>query len=274
MNLIEKITKHVKKKKELSLIDDSFVEKIVKEKLEKNPKLKKFFEEHEKLNRSKKYKNFIKKIRAHLRKVYGVYLSKGFEKRNEFFKKGDYCSILKTHLSTRERFEIYPKLYKEIWKITGKPKSIIDLACGMNPFSFKFMGLKNVRYLAIDISPEDVKLINKFFKKEGINGKAKLLDLLKIEHYNIFKPFKEFDVAFLFKSLDIPIVKSKKIAELLIKKVPAKWVVVSFATKTIGQRKMKKANREWIKKIAEKLGYKVKVLNFENEVFYVIKKWN
>ncbi len=272
--LIRKIVEDVKKKKELFAIDDYFIEKIVKKYLSSNAKLKNFLIEHEPktLSRSGKYKQLIKKIRSELRKVYGVYAKKDFEKRKEFLEKRDYDSILKSHLSTKERFGSYPKLYEKIWGITGKPKSILDLACGMNPFSFGHMNIKNLTYWAIDISEEDAKLISKFFKKEKINGKAKAMDLLKIKEKNIFEKFPKFDVAFLFKFLDTAIIKSRKIAELLIKSITAKWVVVSFSTKTIGQKEMKKANRDWIIKMCKRLEYEVKVLNFENEIFYVIKK--
>ncbi|MCD6575587.1 MAG: hypothetical protein J7K73_00310 [Nanoarchaeota archaeon] len=271
---LDKILKDVKKKKELSTISDEFVQGIVEKHLRSNTKLKAFFEGHElkTLSRSTKYKEFIKKIRAELRKVYGVYAKENFEKRENFLREGRYVEILKSHLSTKERLDIYPQLYKKIWEITGKPKSILDLACGMNPFSLRYMNLEDVTYLAIDISKEDAKLINKFFKQEGVKGKAKVMNLLKIKEKNIFEKLPQFDVAFLFKFLDTTIIKSRKIGELLIKSIPAKWIVVSFSTKTIGQKEMKKANRDWIKKLCEKLGYEVKVLNFKNEIFYVIRK--
>jgi 16S rRNA (guanine(1405)-N(7))-methyltransferase len=274
MDLVEKIIEDVKKKKELSTISCEFVIKIVKKQLKGNPKLRDFFESHDEktLSRSSKYKNFIKKIRSELRKVYGVYARENFEKRKEFLENGNYDKILESHLSTKERLPIYKELYKKIWEITGKPKSILDLACGMNPFSLKYMNLKNPYYWAVDISKEDAKLLNEFFKKEKIDGKAKVIDLLEIKEKNIFKGFPEFDVAFLFKFLDTAIIKSRKVAELLIKSIPAKWVVVSFSKRTIGQKEMKKANRDWILKLCKKLGYEVKVLNFPNEVFYVIKK--
>ena len=272
--LIKKILKDIKKKRELNTIEDKFVsEKIVKY-LNSNSKLKKFLIKHEPktLSRSEKYKKIIKIIRAELRKVYGVYTTKETKLRNECLKNKDYDTILKSHLSTKERLGIYLTLYKKIWNITGKPKSILDLACGMNPFSFKYMELKKVKYFAIELSNEDCEFINQFFKQENINGKAKAMDLLKIKEKNIFEKFPQFDVAFLFKFLDTTIIKSQKIAELFIKSIPAKWIIVSFSTKTIGQRKMKKTERNWILKMCEKLGYEVKVLKFENEIFYVIKK--
>jgi len=274
--LIAKIIFDAKKKEELSTLDDSFIEEIVKKKLNSNFKLKKFLVNHEQKNvsRSSKYKNLIKKIRAELRDVYGVYATKETKIRKECLKNRDYNTILKSHLSTKERLPIYPSLYKKIWEITGKPKSILDLACGMNPFSLQYMGIKKVKYLATELSKEDCSFLNKFFRQENINGKAKAVNLLEINEKNIFEKFPEFDVAFLFKFLDNSIIKNRRTAELLLKRIPARWIVVSFPTKTIGQKEMKNANREWIKKLCEKFGYGVKTLKFEGEIFYIIKKQN
>ena len=166
------ILEDIKKKRELATIEDKFViEKIINH-LNSNTKLKRFLMNHEPKNvrRSSKYKTLVKKIRAELRKVYGVYATKETKIRKECLKNKDYDTILKSHLSTKERLKIYPILYRKIWEITGKPKSILDLACGMNPFSFKYMRLKNAKYLAIELSKEDCGFINKFFKQENING--------------------------------------------------------------------------------------------------------
>ena len=58
-----------------------------------------------------------------------------------------------------ERISIYKDLYKQIFKITKKPKSILDLGCGLNPLSYPLMNLKNVTYNACDIAINDLNLI-------------------------------------------------------------------------------------------------------------------
>lgn len=263
MDIIKTIREDVKRKREFRGINDEFINKKIRERL-KEKLIELFLKRGNKIRKCWEYKKLIKEIRAELRKVYGLYIGK-VKKRWEYLRKGDYESILKTHISTKERIDFYKSLYEKLWKIVGKPKSILDLACGMNPFSLKFMGIKNVKYFAIELSEIDCNFINEFFKKEKIKGKAKVIDLLKINEEDIFKGFPEFDVAFLFKFLDIV---DKKTAEALIKKIPARWIVISFPTVTISGRRMKVKEREWI----EKMCNKVRKIEFKNEIFYILKK--
>lgn len=270
--LIDKIVKDVKNKKELSKIGDLFVRNNVEKELKKRHKLTKFLSEHEfrTVDRSSKYKNFIKLIRAELRKIYGLFETKDSTKREEFLKKKDYKSILKSHLSTKERYDFYPEIYKKIWKITGKPKSILDLACGMNPFSFEYMNLKDVNYFAVELSKEDSNFIQNYFNQnKKINGKSKAMNLLNIKDFE----FPKSDIAFIFKFLDPAIIKNKKFAEQFLKKIPAKYIIVSFSTETISKKPMRNPRRKWFENICKNLDFEIKkILEFKNEIFYVIKK--
>ena len=270
--LVNEIIKTVKKKKELTSISDDFVKEQVFSFLKKNPKIAEYLEKRDAktLQRSAKYKELIKKMRAELRKSYGLFSTKEAKLRENYLVEKDHDSILKSHVSTKERMRIYPVLYKKIWEITSVPKTIIDLGCGMNPFSFKYMHLGKVEYLASDISRTDCDFIQKYFDAElRIKGKTMVIDVLKSD----LKKLPKSDVCFLFKLLDPALVKNRKTAERIIEDVPAKWIIASFSTKTIGARKMKDADRNWILNMCKRKGYLVKVLKFENEIFYVIQKW-
>jgi len=63
--------------------------------------------------KKREYKKLVKEVRNELNRVYGV------------FQLGTNLD-LKSHKSTKERIEIYPTLYKRIFNLTGKPKSILD----------------------------------------------------------------------------------------------------------------------------------------------------
>lgn len=270
-NLIEKIAETVLQKKELKTISRDFVLEKIEVVLKNNTKLADWAQEHDSktLERSSKYKELIKKIRAELRKSYGLFSTKDVVLREKYLAAKDYDAILKSHVSTKERMRIYPVLYKKIWEVTGKPKSIMDLGCGMNPFSFKYMYLEKIEYFASDISHQDCDFIQKYFDSEhGINGTTKVVDVLKDD----LTKLKETDVCFLFKLLDPALVKNRKTAEKIIETVPATWVIASFSTRTVGARQMNNANRSWILNLAGKKDYFVKVLKFDNELFYVIKK--
>ena len=175
---------------------------------------------------------------------------------------------METHSSTKERLPFYDQLYKKIFKITGEPKTILDLGAGINPLSFSYMNLRKVNYYAYDLSKEEVKILNQFFKDKKVNGKAGILDLLNI---NKVKKLPKAEVAFLFKMTDVlDKGKGHKKSEEVIKAIPAKFIVVSFPTLTMSGKKMNHPRRKWIELMCKRLGYKFKVLEFSNEMFYVM----
>ncbi len=136
------IVADIKRKKELAELSDAFLlEKVILH-LQKNQKLTSFLEE--KCNpKSAVYKETIKRIREQLRRSYGLFhphqtppeILLHWSTTTPKEQSDLLNEILKTHSSTKERLTAYPSLYKRIFDITGKPSSILDLACGLNPFS-------------------------------------------------------------------------------------------------------------------------------------------
>lgn len=70
--------------------------------------------------------------------------------------------ILDLHSSTRERRDFLPDLYGRIFRITGAPGRILDIGCGLNPFSVPFMGLPaDCEYVAWDTDRRLVELVGR-----------------------------------------------------------------------------------------------------------------
>jgi 16S rRNA (guanine(1405)-N(7))-methyltransferase len=262
MNIIEDI----KNKKELKSLPDGFVKNLFDSYLREhrdvildNPK-------------SKDYRLAVKEVRKVLREVYGVFKVEKFGKREKLLDelKGlkdleGHDKILALHRSTQERLDFYPNLYEKIFAVTGKPKSILDLGCGMNPLSLPYMELKDVKYIASELTSEDVDFLKRYFKKVGVEGEAFEMDLTKAEK------MPSVDVCFMFKLLDTLETLKKDISRELVENVKCKWLVVSFPTKTIGGRKQISKNRlGWFEKIIK--GRRFEVIEIENELFYIIKK--
>lgn len=254
----------IKKKKEFSYLEDDFVLKVLKIYFKSNsvPSNNK---------RSALYKLTVKNVRKILREVFGVFQPVDDLKRLELLDELNslkdldmHREILSRHISTRERLDFYDRLYSRIFDITGKPKSILDLACGINPISFPFMDVK-VKLICYELSKLDCDLLNGYFNKFGIYGKVVCGDLLSV------KKFPKVDVVFLFKTLDSLEILSKNSSLELLNKLNCKWIVVSFATKSLGGRK-KISKRVWFEKLLKKLKYRYEVLDFDNERFYVVRK--
>ncbi|PIZ51885.1 hypothetical protein COY27_02260 [Candidatus Woesearchaeota archaeon CG_4_10_14_0_2_um_filter_33_13] len=280
---LQELIKQIKQKKELKELSDEYIQDY----------LYKFFQQEIKLfnqivddfnPKSANYKRVLKEVRAKLRRVYGLFrVEDQATKRREiielYFIQPENEQLIKdilaTHSSTKERLPFYEQLYKKIFAITKIPKSIIDLGCGINPFSIQFMQLKELKYLAYDLSEEEIGFIKRYFsllhqQDPSFNGEAHILDALR---WTRLLELPIVDICFLFKMTDVlDQGKGHKKSEEIIKAIPAKYVVVSFPTLTMSGKKMNHPRKGWIELVCKRLNYKFRLLEFSNELFYVINK--
>jgi hypothetical protein len=243
------ILKKIKEKKSLENIDDSIVQTYIDSYFEENPReLTKI-----KNPKSAAFKKTIKEVRNELNRVYGIFFID-----DEF--------TFQSRTSTKEREKIYEKLYQDIFRTTGKPKKILDLACGHNPLSYSLMDAKP-EFIVTELIKTDVDNLNKYFKKTKLNGKAIQ------ENLQTQKDFPEADITFLFKIIDVlETVKNRDFTESLIKRLNSKAIVMSFSTRTLKGRIMNHPRRGWLERMLNRLDLKYEKLVYPSEIFYVIKK--
>jgi 16S rRNA (guanine(1405)-N(7))-methyltransferase len=87
--------------------------------------------------------------------------------------------ILSEHASTAERIPKMREFYSRLFQVTGKPKSILDLACGLHPLAFPWMELPlSTQYHAYDIIQPRIDFINSFFERIGLTPLAENRDIL------------------------------------------------------------------------------------------------
>lgn len=245
----KEIINKIKEKKPLDKLDDSFVEFFIEKFLSKNYKLKKKLED----NKFKKsdIETIVKNTRNILNKIYGQFWI------------NDKIEI-SSHKSTIERRYFYDKLYREIFKITGKPKKILDLAAGLNYLSYSL--IDKCHFISGELTDYDCDNLRKYFLENKING-----EVIKVNLFND-RNFPKTDVCFLFKVLDSIDLENHKTSEELIKSIDSKWIVASFSKITINNRKMNYPKRGWFERMIGRLNLEFKKIEFENEIFYIIKK--
>lgn len=181
--------------------------------------------------------------------------------------------ILKLQSSSCERIGELDIFYKKIFEITGKPNSIIDQACGLNPLALLWMDLpKSCKYTGYDIDAEQIDFLNKAFSLLGIeNAEAKLGDVLSDE-------FDYADVVFMLKLLPCLEHQSKGCSLDAIKRQKCKFAVVSFPAGSLSGKKKGMADfyRDSFKKLVENNppagGWQIKEILFSSELVFVIKK--
>lgn len=87
--------------------------------------------------------------------------------------------VLSEHASTAERLPYMEDFYNQIFQQTGIPHTILDLACGLHPLAFPWMGLPlSVQYHAYDIIQPRVDFINDFLETIGLAPLAENQDIL------------------------------------------------------------------------------------------------
>ncbi len=259
---VQKAIEIILKKKELSGINEEIAKKEIDRKI--TPKIKKIIENER--FKSGDFKKFVKEVRAQLRRQFGAFNNPKID-REELIKKMDYEKLLLSHKSSKERMPYYKGIYEKVF-LGIKSASIIDLGCGLNPLSIEYMPIKIDDYLALDIGEKDLGIINEYFNQKGINGKARFFDASNLGSYK----FKEkFDYCFAFKVFEIiEKTKSHRLTEEIIIRIPAKVIVASFSTETLGGARMKRARRIWFEVMAKRLGFIVSSFQVKNEIFYIL----
>ena len=228
--------------------------------------------------RNKGFRKTLKAARSKLHQVYGAYFDQVDFAEVEELIDGLSASLsaearmavcrelLRQHRSTAERLPVLEVLYGDIWSAIGRPRSIVDLACGFNPFALPWMGVDpGVHYRAYDIDHRLVSSLNTFFARLSQAGEAQCIDILARP------PSLEGDVVFLFQS--IPCLEhTRRDASLdLLRKTRAPYVVTSFPSRSFCGRNMgmKQNYAMRVDRLADELGVAVIPLSSPREDFYI-----
>ncbi len=250
------LLEQVKNKKEFRGLSDDFVSRVLVQVSAKYD-----------IRDPKQQDITVKETRARLRDLYSAFRMPGYDRRVKYLAKMQHwddkeqCSkILSLHLSSKERLSHYPTLYKKL-KERVPFKTVLDLGCGMNVFSLPWMG--KVQYYGVDVNRDDVEFCNSYLGKFKLDGGVRWGDLMS------FDKFIHTDVTFVFKVLEGLESLQRGAAEDLLDKIPSRYIVCSFATKSLGGKKTISERRlkwfEALEPVAEKF-------KLGTEVYYVIKR--
>ena len=127
--------------------------------------------------RAKKEKEIEKVAKNKLHQVYGAYFDqtriKKIEKALQALEmpittsniKATCSKVLRFHASSQERLPLLDEFYSQLFQQLTPPNKIMDLACGLNPFTLPW-SLEQCEffYYDADIDHSSVKLFNQYFK--------------------------------------------------------------------------------------------------------------
>lgn len=182
----------------------------------------------------------------------------------------DFCiRIMQTHASTAERLPILESFFQTCLEPIAPIDSIVDLACGMNPFAIPWMPMAGeFSYLACDIYMDLVDLIQTFLTHHEIAGGAETCDLMT------HSPQSDVQVAFLLKSIPCLEQVDKKIGHQLLDSIQAQHILVSFPIRSLGGQKkgmLTFYKDHFYNLVAEKC-WEIQEFSFPSEVAFLVTK--
>ena len=175
--------------------------------------------------------------------------------------------------STRERIPLLDSFYGEIFSVTGTPRTVADLACGLNPLTIPWMGLPDgAEYTGFDIDEEQNGFLNAVLKLPAF-GEVRA----RVHAGDAFTDAPgRADVAFMLKVLPL-LERQKKGAGLEVMRMQdCAHLVVSFPAAGLSGRKrgMGGFHAERIMYTVSKEGWKAEKLEFSTETVFIISRGN
>lgn len=225
-------------------------------------------------------KDAVKAARRKLHQVNGAYLDRrGVARVEELLQgispgltdevlRGACEPILACHASTRERLSTLKDLYPRLLRDVGAPASILDLACGLNPFTLPWMGLgPDTVYRAWDVDGRLIALVNNFMDRLGRPPGGGCRDLL------VSMPEEPMEAVFLFKAIPCLEQQEKGVCARLLRSLRARWAVLSFPAQTLSGRDRGMALHydQFMERILESLEISARKISYPTEIFYLCR---
>jgi len=110
-------------------------------------------------------------------------------------------------------------------------RSVLDVACGLNPLAQPWMPLApGAAYYACDIYADMIAFLNDYFRLTGVPGQAQVCDLVADP------PRQPVDLALVLKALPPLELLEKRAGLNLLRALNAKYLLVSFPARSLGGR--------------------------------------
>jgi 16S rRNA (guanine(1405)-N(7))-methyltransferase len=186
-------------------------------------------------------KDAAKRVKRKLHQMVGAYLDGGppFQEWLERLRaapdtaaRHQVCrELLLQHVSTRERATEMHEIYRTLFA-APTPRTVLDLACGLNPLGRCFMPLPaQTLYLAADVHHGLIGFLNEAFTLLGFTGRAFTHDLLP------GPPAIAADMVLLLKALPCLEQADRAVGRHLLLTLQTPLIAVSFPTASLGGNK-------------------------------------
>lgn len=190
----------------------------------------------EELPKSRNLADAVKRVKRRLHQAVGAFRSTrgasgGAWPAGDPLELRDAClATMRGHASTRERTPHLDTFYGPIWHVTGTPRRVLDLGCGLNPLAIPWMGIGDAMYHAIDVEEGTLAVVRGFLESAGQPHVVEARDLVADVST------EPTDVALLLKLVTTLDRQDAGAAMRLLRGLRADHAVVSFAARSLGGR--------------------------------------
>jgi 16S rRNA (guanine(1405)-N(7))-methyltransferase len=177
--------------------------------------------------------------------------------------------MMADHASTRERLAILDSFYATILARIPPVRSVLDVACGLNPLAIAWMPLdRDASYYACDIYADMIAFLNDYFQLAGIRGQAQVCDLLS------GPPRQQVDLALVLKVLPPLEQVAPDAGRDLLRALNARHMLVSFPARSLGgrDRGMAETYERRFRALAAAEGWAIERFAFATELAFLVSK--
>jgi 16S rRNA (guanine(1405)-N(7))-methyltransferase len=185
--------------------------------------------------------------------------------------------VMRYHASTRERLPYLADFYRTIFAELGAVRSILDVACGLNPLAVPWMPVAtHIEYTALDIYEDMANFIAAFFAHADIKAHALACDVIGAISTPYSPLTQNYDAALLLKTMPCLEQSEKGIGTRLLDILRARSIVVSYPLQSLGGKckGMAQNYNAQFQRLVSGKPWRVQRLEFENELVFIIRKEN
>ncbi|MFI5276422.1 MAG: 16S rRNA methyltransferase [Ktedonobacterales bacterium] len=145
--------------------------------------------------------------------------------------------VMARHASTRERLPILDQFYAQTLAGLGPIRSVLDIACGLNPLALRWLPLaEDAEYIACDIYGDMMAFLGGYFALEATRGRPGLRGLAETRDVIAAPPERHADLALILKAIPCLEQIDKSAGERLLLTTRADHLLISFPAHSLGGR--------------------------------------
>jgi 16S rRNA (guanine(1405)-N(7))-methyltransferase len=229
-------------------------------------------------------KETLKAVKNKLHQVAGAYLERPpnytawLEELRQLSGSGSQAGLraacrqmMQAHASTRERLPILERFYAET--LAGLPpiRSVLDVACGLNPLAIPWMNLSpGAEYAAFDIYTDMMEFLTPAMRILGVQPLASALDVVESPP----DLGRRVDIAFILKTIPCLEQIDRNAGLRLLDAIRATTLLVSFPARSLGGRKkgmLENYTTRFLDMVSGK-NWSIRRFEFPTELAFLVQK--